>query len=115
MPEQHLADLDHELEGPRLLEHLELARTRQPGLDDLEDLAGVGLHHHDAVGEEHRLFDVVRDVEHGAAEGLVDLGQLEVQPLAGELVERGERLVHKQDVGIRDEHAREAGALLHPA
>ena len=44
-----------------------------------------------------------------------DLQQLVLQLLARERVERAERLVHQQDVGLVREHARDRDALLHAA
>ena len=44
-----------------------------------------------------------------------DLQQLVLELLAGERVERAERFVHQQDVGVVGEHARDGDALLHAA
>ena len=41
--------------------------------------------------------------------------QLVLQMLADQRVERGERLVHQQDVGLGRKGARQADALLHAA
>src|SRR5712691_8160958 len=39
--------------------HVEVARPRQPHLDDLGDAARPGRHHHHPVGQHHRLRDRV--------------------------------------------------------
>ena len=51
----------------------------------------------------------------GHAGARPDLQELALQLLARERVERAERLVHQQDVGIVGEHARDRDALLHAA
>ena len=43
------------------------------------------------------------------------LQQLLVQPVADDLVERAERLVHQQDVGVEGQRPGDRGALLHAA
>src|SRR5678815_6192959 len=53
------------VEGLRQL--VEAARARQIDLDDLDDAAPARAHHHDAVGEQHRLRNTVRDVQRGLA------------------------------------------------
>ena len=53
----------------------------------------------------------MRDDDEGDAEGLLDVDQLELRVLAQLLVERGERLVEQQQLGLRDEGARQRDAL----
>jgi hypothetical protein len=57
----------------------------------------------------------VRDEQGGGRRALVDLQQLQVQPLAGDLVDGGERLVEQQDVDADHQQPRERDALLHAA
>ena len=86
--------------------------------DHLADRPGVRAHDDDAVAEEDGLLDQVRDEEHAlqaevaARPEAVDLG---AQRLGGQHVERGERLVHAEQLGAADERARDADALLHAA
>ena len=68
--------------------------------------------HRDAVRHGHRLGLVVRHVDHGDAELAMDALDLELHLLAQVLVERAERLVEQENVGIEDEAARERHALL---
>ena len=58
------------------------------------------------------------DHEHGAEPRLLalpDADQLLVEHVAGELIERAERLIEQQHVGIAHQRARQRGALLHAA
>ena len=95
-------------------------RSRGRAQVDAQDLAdrrrrAVG-HHHDAVRQQHRLVDVVRDHHHRAAACLRDdLQQLVLQVRAGQRVERAERLVQQQHLGLHRQRARDADALLHAA
>ena len=93
-----------------------LARARERHLQDLADARrrAVGHHHH-AVGEQHRLVDVVRDHQHRGAGLADDAHQLVLQRGARERVERAERLVEQQHLGLDRERARDADALLHAA
>src|SRR5205823_5952721 len=82
--------------------------------DELDDPPRTRRHHGDVGREKYRLGDAVRD-EHDGRPGLLpDPQQLDVQPLAGHLVERAERLVHQEDRGLERERARDRDALLHP-
>ena len=81
----------------------------RPGFED---------EHEDAVAHQHRLLDVVRHHQdrldrHAAFAPEVD--QVGAQRLGGQHVERRERLVHQQHVGMHDQRAGEADALAHAA
>ena len=76
---------------------------------DLDDLAVV--HHRDAVGQRHRLFLIVGDDDEGEAEIDLQVGQLELGLLAQLLVERPERLVEQQHLGLLGERAGKRDAL----
>ena len=80
---------------------------------DLLDLALV--HHHDLVGERHRLDLVVGDVDAGDAELLLDAADLGAHLLAQLGVQVGERLVHQQHLRLHHQRARQRHALLLPA
>src|SRR6185369_17027894 len=67
------------------LAHVELARGRQPVVDHLEDAPRARTHHHDAVGQEHRLGDRVRHEDHRLAGALPQPQQLLVESVAGDL------------------------------
>jgi hypothetical protein len=63
------------------------------------------------------IFDVVgHDQDRLGRElaGLPELEQLGAEVLRGEHVERAERLVHQQQVGLDDERAGKPDALAHP-
>ena len=55
------------------------------------------------------------DEDRGHAGALPDLQQLVLKLLAGECVERAERLIHQENIGVVGEHARDRHALFHAA
>ena len=87
----------------------------RPGEDlarraDLDDAA---VHEDgDAVGERHRLFLVVGDVDGGDAERALELAQLEAGLEAQLGVEVGERLVEQEEARLANDRARQRDALL---
>src|SRR5918992_4573001 len=93
----------------------EIARPRNRHLTAAHDAAGAARHHVHRVGEEYRLAQVVRDEQHRHLAGGLQVAQREPQLLAREGVERAERLVEQQDLGLVDQRAADRGALLHAA
>ena len=76
---------------------------------------GDGREHDDAVGQVDRLVDVVGHEQHGHAVLLAD-PQDEVLQVAARLrVDRGEQLVHEQDLRLVGERPRDRHPLLHAA
>ena len=65
----------------------------------------------DAIRHGQRLALVVRDVDRGRAELLVQPAQLDLHVLAQLLVERRQRLVHQHDARLEHDGARERHAL----
>ena len=76
---------------------------------------GIGRHHQHPLAEERRLVDRVGDEQDGRAGLLPDAAQLLVQPVARDLVERAERLVHQQEPRPAEQRARDRDALAHAA
>ena len=72
-------------------------------------------HHNDAPADLQGLVDRMRDEHGGLAVLAHEAGEFLAQPLAGDLVERGERLVAQQNARIGREGARDAHPLAHPA
>ena len=70
------------------------------------------VHDDDQVGQRHRLFLAVRDVDEGDAERGLQLLQLGAHADLQERVERRQRLVEQQRFGIGDQRARQRHALL---
>ena len=86
----------------------------------LHDLTGV--HDGDPGGHGHGLFLIVGHGHEGDAEAFLEVDQLELGVLAQALVERPERLVQQQQLGMLGEAARQrhalaltAGELIGPA
>ena len=86
------------------------ARQRHPPVAD-DARRRPGRHDHDAVGQRDRLFEIVGDEQHRLAVGAPQIQQQIAHDLPGLRVERPERLVHQEDLGIADQHLREADAL----
>src|SRR5258708_5009776 len=72
----------------------------------------AAIHDGDARGELQRLLHVVRHEHDGLAALAMDARDLRLQRVAGDRIERAERLVHEQDIGIRRERAGDADPLL---
>ena len=87
------------------------ARTWHVDRHDGLHLSGLAAQRHDAVGEEHRLVDVMGDEQNGLPRFRLDADEIGLQCLAGRDVERAERLVHQQDRGLDGERARQRNAL----
>ena len=82
------------------------------------DAAWVRGEHQDAVAHQHRLLDVVRHHQHGTDRQFAfrpQVDQVGAQVLRGQHVERAERLVHQQQIGMHDQGTGEADALAHAA
>ena len=84
----------------------------------LNDAPGIGREQKDAVAHQHRFLDVVGHENDALDRQLAVAPEVEkvgAQGFRREHVERRERLVHEQDVGMHDERAGEADALAHAA
>ena len=112
---ERLAHLGRELEEAGILACRLRSRLRQVDGDHPGDPAGPRRHHDDPRREKDRLGDRVRDEDDRRAAGLPDAEQLCVQALAGHLVERAERLVHKEQSGREGQRAGDCDTLLHAA
>ncbi len=75
----------------------------------------AGPERDDAVGEEDRLVDVIGDQHHRLPLRLPDRGDLVLELGAGQRVERRERLVEEEEVGLRRQGACHGDALAHAA
>ena len=120
--EEQLAELVPQLVEVRRVRIISGVRGRGRSMSTVAMIRpGPRAHHRDRVGEEHRLGDRVGDEQRGGGPLGPDALQLEVEPLAGHLVERAERLVEQQDLrldhqrpGDRDPLAHAAGQLGRP-
>ena len=70
------------------------------------------MHDHDAVGQRHRFFLIVRDVERGDAEPLLQRAEFVAHLRAQPGVEIGQRLVEQQHFRLEHQRARNRDALL---
>jgi len=88
---------------------------RQRNIDRAADAARPRRHHHDVIGEDHRLLHVVRDEQNRHRTHGVNAKELAVHAAAGLRIEPRERLVHQQDLRLADKAARERDAAAHAA
>ena len=72
-------------------------------------------HQDDLVGQQNGFVDVMGNHEHGLRGGGADFEQLVLDHAAGEGVERAERFVQQQHLGLDGKGAGNADALLHAA
>jgi hypothetical protein len=82
---------------------------------DVLDAGGPRREHHDAVGEKHRLVDLMGDEQRGSLGAREDLQQFHLHEFARLRVERRERLVEQQELRLHRERARDIDALAHAA
>ena len=81
----------------------------------LDDAARARAHHVHLVGEIDRLLDVMGDEQHRLAEVAPQLHQPFLHLQLGLRIERAERLVQQNDVGVEQERAQQRRALAHAA
>ena len=101
-------------EGGRVAD-VEPPRARQRYGDLADYPAGRRAHDDDAVGEIDRLVDIVGDEEDRLAVALPDAQELRAHDLPDLRVERTERLVHQQYLGLDAQGAGDSDALAHAA
>jgi len=88
--------------------------ARQSDLDDFGNTRPRTVaHQHNAVGQQYRLVDVVRDHEDRLPGGLHNGEQFVLYGAACQRIERPEGLVEQQHLRLNGEGARNAHTLLH--
>src|SRR5690349_6733459 len=112
LPVQFAGDLRGQRAHVRRLDGPRVRNVDRPLADDP---AGPRPHEDDALTEPGRLADVVRDEHDRQALLLPHPDELLVQHVAGDGVERGERLVHEQHGAVLGERAGQRHALPHAA
>ena len=111
---RHVDLLDHVME----LRIEAVARLFQIDGNFADDASRIGREQKDAVAHQHRFLDIVRHQDHAFDRQLAfapELEEIGAQRLRRQDVERRERLVHEQDIGMDDERAGKADALTHAA
>src|SRR6187397_1056821 len=94
---------------------LQIARPWNLNLALDQHAAGPRRHDEYPVGKEHRLAQIVGYEDDGDLARRVQVADHTPQLLAGESIERRERLVQHQQLRFMDQRAAERGALLHAA
>src|SRR5438270_3736956 len=90
-------------------------RPRQGHGQDFFDAARPRPHQHDPVSQEQGLVQTVGDEHDGDAQVLPDTPELQLHELARLGVQRRERLVHEQNLGLERQRPCQPDALLHAA
>ena len=109
------ADLARGPRHGRVVEVGDRPRPREVDRDVGDDPAGARRQDDDTVGDQDRLGDAVGDHDDRRRGPIPQAEQLEVEPLAGQCIERAERLVEEQDRGLERQRPRERDALARPA
>ena len=95
-----------------------VARLRQVDGDFRTDPAGIGREQQHPVAHQDRFLDIVGDQDDALDRQFAvapQLDQVGAQIFRGQNVERAERLVHQQNIGMHHHGAGEADALAHAA
>src|SRR2546428_641711 len=108
-------EIEHAALGLDELDAQRIAGARERNLHLGSHGAGVRRQHDDAVGQVHRLRDVVGDVDDGLARLAPDVDQEALHLVARERIQGGERLVHPQHRRGGRERPCDRRALLHSA
>src|ERR1700726_1441328 len=95
--------------------HVLGARPSNRQWDVVDDPTRARAHDQDAIGENHRLVDLMRDEDYGDAEFPPHIEQHALHHRACLRIEGTEWLVHQQYARIVGERPGNADALLHPA
>ena len=95
-------EVHHETIGRRLIQRARGAILRDPCL----------VHHDDPVGDRQRLGLIVRDINHGQAERLLQRPDLVANVAAQPGVEVGQRLIEQQHARFQHHRPRQGHALL---
>ena len=101
--------------GRRIVERGDGPRPRQVDRDVGHDPRRARRQHDHPVGDQDRLGDAVGHDHDGRRGPLPEPQQLQVESLAGQGVERAERFVEQQDLGLQGEGSRQRHALPRPA
>src|SRR4051812_45361664 len=111
-----LVQLAGDLAGQRAdIRRLDRARLGDAPLPLADDATGARAHEHDPLPEPGGLADVVGHEDDRQLLLGPDPLQLLVQDVAGDRVERGERLVHEQHRAVLGQRTGEGDALAHAA
>jgi hypothetical protein len=98
-----------------LIGHIELARPRKVDRALRDDAAGPRTHHQHSIGEKDGLAEVMGYEDNRRPARHEDVLQGEPQFLAGECIERCERLIEHQENGVMHQRTAQRDALLHAA
>ena len=78
-----------------------------------DDATWSGRHHEHTGAQEHRLRDRMRDEQRGELLRVEQVDQLVVESLPGDFIERTERFVEQEDLGVQHQRASERAPHLH--
>ena len=99
----------------QILARADVPRVRNVDVDDALDPRRPRAHDDHPIGQLHGFIDVVGHEDDRLALRFPDAQQLAAHDQPGDGIERAERLVEEQHVGIDGQRARDFHALLHAA
>jgi hypothetical protein len=108
-----MEDVPAEVRPP--LGAVRIARSRKFNAQVLHHSSRPIGHDEDAVRQEYRLGNRVRDQDHRFSDLLPQPKQLDIELISRQRVERSERLVEQQHLRLPDERLSESGPLAHAA
>ena len=113
--QEQLQNLPAILGELRRLAHRQRPWPRQLDVNNTVDATGSWRHDDDAIGQEHGFGDAVGDEQHGRVPFAHQRLEIEHELVPGQGIERAERLVHEEVIGIVNERAADRDALAHAA
>src|SRR5216683_301005 len=102
-------------ELPAGADQVRLTGAIEHHLDFLDDPSGVSAKNENSIREIDRFVHVMRHKQGGLGLLCKDVGDIALQFLARNRVERAEGFVHQQNSGIEDQCSCDPDALLHPS
>ena len=92
-----------------------LVKSKRAASSSARTRPGMRRQHQNARADHDRLLDRMGDEQHGETQLIPQRQQFLLHGAPGQRVERGERLVHQQDVRLERHGARDGDAHLHAA
>ena len=80
-----------------------------------DQLAFMGGEHHDAIRERQGFLDRVGDKQRCGSTGSGEIPQMTIQPVTGDLIERGERFIQKEQSRLARECSGDGNPHAHPS
>src|SRR5262245_19287392 len=110
-----LAQMAHIAVEGFIFRHIELPRARQLNPQFIDNARWTASHNENAIRQKGCFANAVGDENHRLAVRLPNAQQLDPHFVAGNRIERAERLVHEEKAWIMHQRPTDGGALTHAA